>query len=295
MKHNYIIHSISFTLTNMNTENQEMIIVTSIYFLIGLIIAIMFNLLKPTPIKRWQMDGMPVIPTYPHLHDSMDALILAPKMKKWIEKIDNMQVDIRSIWVSDINWFSKTPDPKKLGFVKFSVNASDKSTGKPIASNIVFLRGDSVAIFIVVKVMSPITRRSKQYVLLCEQMRVASGQRRKEICAGMMDDEGNIASVVLKEVKEETGFNIKHKDELIELGSIYPSPGACDEEIFLYAWTTTITEEEFEEKQRRLFGNAAEVEEINLSFVPIKEMNNVLGEMKDVKAECAFRRYMNSK
>ena len=56
---------------------------------------------------------------------------------------------------------------------------------------------------------------------MCEQMRLASGARRKEICAGMMDDQGNIASVVLKEVKEETGFDIKHRDELIELGHIF--------------------------------------------------------------------------
>ena len=181
---------------------------------------------------------------------------------------------------------------KHSNIIWLSVNAVDKSTEKPIASNIVFLRGDSVAILIVVNAVSSTSRRSKQYVLMCEQMRLASGARRKEICAGMMDDQGNIASVVLKEVKEETGFDIKHRDELIELGSIYPSPGACDEEIFLYSWTTTISETEFEEKQCRIFGNATEAEEIKLSFVPIKEMNNVLDDMKDVKAECAFRRYI---
>lgn len=277
----------------MNTIEQ-MIITATIYFLTGLGVAVLYNKLKQKSVKKWQMSGISVIPTYPHLHESMDALIIAPKMVKWLAKLDKTQIDVESINITDINWFSSKPDPTKLGFVKFKANSFDKSTGKPIASNIVFLRGDSVSILIVVKVVST-TRHSKQYILMCEQMRVASGGRRTEICAGMMDDNGNIASVVLKEVKEETGFDIKHKRELIEMGSIFPSPGACDEEIFLYAWNTTISEEEFEEKQCRVFGNATEGEEIKLSFVPVKKMNQVLDKIQDVKAECAFRRYMSMK
>jgi ADP-sugar diphosphatase len=272
-----------------NTE--QMIITASIYFLTGLSLSVYYNYLKPRPTKKWQIGGVPIIPAHPHLVESMDALVVAPKLVRWFAKLDKSQVDVRSITVSDINWFSVKPDPKKLGFVKFNIIALDKSTEKQIASNVVFLRGDSVAILIVVSVMS--CNRRQQYVLLCDQMRVASGGRRTEICAGMMDDDGNIMSVVLKEVKEETGFDIKNKRELKELGSIFPSPGACDEEIFLYSWETTITEEDFKEKQQRVYGNAMEGEEIKLSFVPMENLN--LMDMKDVKAECAFRRYIASK
>jgi ADP-sugar diphosphatase len=279
-------------MTNSNINAQMVVI--GIYILTGVMIYMIYIHLKPKRTKKWHIDGIPIIPAHKHLNESMDALICAPKMLRWLAKMEKTQVELKSIFVTDINWFSAKPDPKKLGFVKFSVGAIDKTTKKHIASNIVFLRGDSVAILIVVKVVST-GHKSKQYVLLCDQMRVASGGRQTEICAGMMDDEGNIASVALKEVKEETGFDIKHRNSLIELGSIFPSPGACDEEIFLYAWTTTITEEEFEEKQCSVFGNATEAEEIKLSFVPIKEMNNVLDEIKDVKAECAFRRYNDRK
>lgn len=285
----------------MMNLTKEMMVAFGIYFLAGVIIFATYLTVKPNKKNMKvesngieEINGIQIIPSHLHLKASISALTRSPKLLRWIEKIDKTQIDLYSITVTDVNWFSATPDPNKLGFVKFKVDALDKSTGKQIASNIVFLRGDSVAILIVVKVVSSY-RKSKQYVLMCNQMRVASGGRRTEICAGMMDDAGNIASVALKEVKEETGFNIKHRDELIELGSIFPSPGACDEEIFLYAWTTTITEEEFEEKQCRMFGNSAESEEIKLSFVPIKEMNRVLGEIKDVKAECAFKRYMDSK
>ena len=124
-----------------NTE-QTIIITAGIYFLTGLSLAIIYNYLKPKPTKKWQIDGVPIIPAYPHLNESMDALVIAPKLARWFAKLDKSQIDVRSITVSDINWFSAKPDPKKLGFVKFNIIALDKSTGKQIASNVVVLRGD---------------------------------------------------------------------------------------------------------------------------------------------------------
>jgi hypothetical protein len=71
-----------------------------------------------------------------------------------------------------------------------------------------------------------------------------------------------------------------------------PSPGACDELIYLYAYQTVMSSKEFEEKQQKLYGNAEEHEEIQLQFVEINEYENmVLEETGDVKGECAFRRY----
>jgi ADP-sugar diphosphatase len=277
------------------TTNEQMITTTIIiYFISGVGIAILHHYLKQILFKEWHFNGIPLIPAHSHLCDSMDSLIKAPKLKRWFAKLDVSVIDVRSITITDINWFSAKPDPKKLGFVKFNINALDKSTQKQIASNVVFLRGDSVAVLIVVNVVMS-GKQNKEYVLLCDQMRVASGGRRIEICAGMMDDDGNIASVVLKEVKEETGFDIKNKRELKELGSIFPSPGACDEEVFLYSWTITITEKEFEEKQRNVFGNSKEGEEIRLLFVEMNKMQHVLVNVKDVKAECAYRRYQCNK
>ena len=249
---------------------------------------------KQNPINTWQIQSIPIIPKYPHLVESMDALQSAPKMINWVSKLDQTQIEVRSITITDIDWFAAKPDPKKLGFVKVSVDSTDKTTGKKILSNIVFIRGDAVAILIIVKVKSA-RGRITEYVLLCEQMRLPTGGRRREICAGMMDSEGNIASVALKEIEEETGFKIQNASELISLGSMYPSQGGCDEEIHLYAWTTMITEEEFEEKLGRVFGNSLEGEEIKLSFVPMKEFRKtVLTEIKDSKAETAVRRYYDN-
>lgn len=241
--------------------------------------------------EEWSVQGIPLIPKYPHLIRSMAALQAAPKMINWVNKLDKEEVQVKSITVTDIDWFSATPTPEKLGFVKVSVDAIDLRTNKKIMSNIAFIRGDAVAVLIVVKVATK-TDATTEYVLLCEQMRLPSGGRRKEICAGMVDANGNIGSVVLKEVEEETGFKIKNTNDLIPLGSIYPSQGGCDEEVFLYAWTTTITEEEFVEKLSHMFGNEEEGEEIQLHFIQMSALRSTgLNQIKDAKAEIAVRRY----
>jgi 8-oxo-dGTP pyrophosphatase MutT (NUDIX family) len=130
-------------------------------------------------------------------------------------------------------------------------------------------------------------------VLLCEQYRLPIGSKAKEIPAGMMDAEGNIVSVVLKEVKEETGFDIKHASELQALGSYFASPGGSDEEIKLFAWTTAISETEFQKKQERVYGLAEENEEIKLSFVELQEFKTqFVYEIGDAKAEIALFRYL---
>ena len=156
-------------------------------------------------------------------------------------------------------------------------------TENQIESNVI---GESVEILIVVNVVS-INLPPKRYVLVCDR----NGQ--PELCRGIMDENGDIHSVVLNKVKEETGFDIKHLVELITLGSIFPSPKTCDaNEVFLYAWSTNITQQEFKEKQYRMFNNSSE-KEIKLSFVEMQEMNKVLYRISDATTECAFRRFMS--
>lgn len=243
------------------------------------------------PTSEWSIQGIPLIPKHPHLVKSMSALQAAPKMINWVNKLDKEEMQVKSITVTDIDWFAANPTPEKLGFVKVSVDAIDLRTNKKIMSNIAFIRGDAVAVLIVVKVITP-SNAITEYVLLCEQMRLPAGGYRKEICAGMVDASGNIGSVVLKEVEEETGFKIKNTNDLIPLGSTYTSQGGSDEEVFLYAWTTTITENEFVEKLSDVFGNEEEGEEIKLHFTPMSTLRSTgLTQMKDAKAEIAVRRY----
>lgn len=246
------------------------------------------------PSSKWFINGIQIIPAHIGIEKSLDALIVAPKFVNWLHNIlSSRELLLTTIRVTDVDWFSAKPDPLKLGFVKCVLTDSiDATTGKKVMSNIVFIRGNSVAVLIIVKVLGKTSATDTKYILLCEQMRAPFGKRVKEICAGMTDAEGNILSVVLKEVKEETGINVKNVNELISLGTIMPSPGACDELIYLYAYETVMSEPEFEEKQQRIYGNADEHEEIKLQFVEINEYEKiVLEEIGDVKGECAFRRY----
>jgi len=100
---------------------------------------------------------------------------------------------------------------------------------------------------------------------------------------------------VLKEVKEETGFDIKHKSELQPLGSYFASPGGSDEVIHLFAWTTAISQAVFEEKQNKMYGCALENEEIKLSFVELEEFKKkTVYSIGDAKAEIALSRFHSS-
>ena len=258
------------------------------------------NYLKNKQNKQWFIDTdkngyIQIIPKFEHLEDQMDALIKAPKFINWLNTFDPEQITLRSVTITDIDWFCapNTPyNPLRLGFVKCSSEAYDFKTGKKIISSISFIRGNSVAILILVKVLGKSRQLDKEYVLLCEQHRLPIGKKAKEIPAGMMDADGNIISVVLKEVKEETGFDIKHAAELINLGSYFASPGGSDEEIKLFAWQTAISEREFEEKQAKMYGCAEENEEIKLSFVELKEFKTkTMYEIGDAKAEIALTRF----
>jgi len=256
---------------------------------------------KYKPSRKWFMHVtaniiVEIIPKHEHLEDQMDALILAPKFINWLKKFDQEQIQMRSVTITDIDWFSATPNPLKLGFVKCSSEAYDYDTGKKIVSNISFIRGDSVAILILAKVLNKDSKKDKEYVLLCEQHRLPIGRKAREIVAGMMDAEGNILSVGLKEVKEETGFDIKHKSELQALGSYFASPGGSDEVIHLFAWTTAISQADFDEKLARMYGCALENEEIKLSFVELDEFKKrTVFSIGDAKAEIALSRYLAKK
>jgi 8-oxo-dGTP pyrophosphatase MutT (NUDIX family) len=274
---------------------------STIAFAIANILYQFYKNRKYTPSRKWHIltekNGyVEIVPKFAHLEDQMDALVLAPKFIGWLNKFNPDQITLRSVTITDLDWFSapNTPyNPLRLGFVKCFSEAYDFKTGKKIVSSISFIRGNSVAILILVKVFAKDKKNDKDYVLLCEQHRLPIGRKAMEIAAGMMDAEGNIISVVIKEVNEETGFVIKHESDLQNLGSYFASPGGSDEAINLFAWNTAISEAKFKEIQEKLYGLKEENEEIKLSFVELQEFKTkTVYEIGDAKAEIALNRYL---
>ena len=237
--------------------------------------------------KKHSYKNVSVITEHSHIKNKLDAIVNSPKFKNWVDNITTEDITIKEFNVTDVDFFGKV-SPEKVGFIKGKCIAFDTKTGNQILSNIVFCRGNSVAVLIIVT----IKESSQKYILLCKQIRLPVGKVLIEACAGMLDD-GEVLGVVFKEIKEETGFKIK-KNDLIKLGNpIIPSGGGCDENIQLFAWETTITQDEFFDKQSKIFGCQEENESIQLCFYEYDKFDEVLDEIGDVKAECCWRRYKN--
>jgi hypothetical protein len=229
-------------------------------------------------------NGILIKAAHDHITSKLQAIVDAPKFKKWLDDFNRDEIEFIEFTVTDVDFFGP-PVPNKLGFVKGYGLALDKGTGEPIPA-IAFLRGDAVAVLIVVRVKET----GLNHIMLCKQLRFPSGGSLVEACAGMIDHQTrNVVGVAFNEVKEETGF-ILNEEDLISLGSIRPSGGGCDEIIHLYAWETEITQSEHDEKKRNIYGEGA-YEKIKLEFYDYETFDDTLDVLQDVKAECLWRRY----
>ncbi|MDD5165045.1 MAG: NUDIX domain-containing protein [Candidatus Pacebacteria bacterium] len=167
-------------------------------------------------------------------------------------------------------------------FAKLSVTAfDDNRIGKQIIPDVIFLRGNSVAIFPIL-----ISKETGQkYVVFTEQVRLPFGGQLVEIPAGMMDQEKNFIGVAAKEFKEEIGIAITaedltaltanrpfHQPPLMFPRGIAVSPGVCDEMMQFYLFRKTLPQADIEVLQGALTGNQNEGESICLKIVPWEDV-----------------------
>ena len=135
-------------------------------------------------------------------------------------------------------------------------------------------------------------QEGEEYAVLTVQPRVAAGSLGfVEIPAGMIDDAGTFGGAAAKEIKEETGLDIR-EDELIDMTQLaveslpekespdeghlqvglYPSPGGCDEFIPIFLARKKMDEREIEKLKGKLTGLRDHGEKITLKIVKLSDV-----------------------
>lgn len=105
--------------------------------------------------------------------------------------------------------------------------------------------------------------RISSRVVCIYQYRFAIDAWEYELPAGMIDDGEEPATAARRELREETGYVA---DDLVPLGSFYPSPGSTDEEIFLFAARCS----------QRVSRELDATEQIETRLIPIDEFSQLV-------------------
>ncbi|KAH7378141.1 nudix hydrolase 14 [Cadophora sp. MPI-SDFR-AT-0126] len=172
---------------------------------------------------------------------------------------------------------------KRVFFIKLFAQVTTES-GKDYLPGVVFLRGGSVAVLMIVR---PTDAPLERYVIMTEQARIAAGSLSfMEIPAGMLDDERNIKLAALREIEEEVGIFPKANDliDMTELAvtdhavtedirdAMYPSPGGCDEFINIFLWERNLDRLDIENLKDRLTGDRAAAEKITVRLLEYEKL-----------------------
>lgn len=205
------------------------------------------------------------------IHEKIPIITKSPKFIKFIDSLDKTILNITALKIHNIKWFcdSDNPTPDRLGFLYMELIATDKRTNTHI-SNIIFLRGDTIAIYL------RVVFNGKKYVVLTKQLRVPIGSDTLEIPSGMIDpqDEKFIGIAV-----QEIGINPPNETSLIPLGEFHPNSKNCDECIRLYYFEVKIDENQFNKIQIENYEN----ESIKIVLIPEENYENELKTIKDAK------------
>ena len=175
-----------------------------------------------------------------------------------------------------IQAFDRFPDgdTERIYFMKLFATVKNKSGG--FVSGVVFLRGGSTAMLIILR---PSDNPDERWVIMTEQPRIAAGSLQfMEIPAAIIDDTENIAESAARRISQEVDIKIDPKDlrNMTELAAknrktadglrhaIYPSPGGCDEFINLFLWEAEWPRLKLEALRNRLQGDRAKKEKITV-------------------------------
>ena len=209
------------------------------------------------------------------------AIIQSHKLLNYIDRnLSNKSVKINSIRIDKVNFFGKN-----VGFIYLESDIEVNGSNVP---GIAFLRGDSVAMLLILNTITP-NKEKKQFSIMIEQYRANVGKFSKGIPAGMIDEEGQVTSTAIKEIEEEVGeLNITEKD-LVFVTKYAPSSGGCDENLSIYYAEVEVGYAELMSFQDRITGSESEKEVIKLDVIPFENIPNY-----GIKAKVAFDKYIEN-
>eukprot|EP01029_Cantina_marsupialis_P029244 TRINITY_DN779995_c0_g1_i1.p1 TRINITY_DN779995_c0_g1~~TRINITY_DN779995_c0_g1_i1.p1 ORF type:complete len:271 (-),score=82.74 TRINITY_DN779995_c0_g1_i1:59-799(-) len=216
------------------------------------------------------------------------------KFKEWVDLVSkDKALEIKGIHIQSVDMFGA----KNVGFIKFKTQATVDGQRIP---GIVFMRGGAVAILMILKC------GEEKFALMTAQPRVPLGSSSfLEVPAGMIDGEGCVKGVAVKEIQEETGFEIK-SEELFDLSGfahghlaynkgMVPSAGGCDEFIRLFSWEQEVSPEKLAELQGKCTGLRDHGEMITLEVVPLENLWRSTPDAKTLSALFLYEKYNNAK
>lgn len=238
-------------------------------------------------------DVSPAVPVSLPQNLSEGQFLAFPAFKVWLKTLQSslaLQKNkdhafheapyaLRSIEVQSADFFG----PTRIGFIKFVAEVSNDQGEK--LPGIVFLRGGSVAILVILRQSG---NTDKRLVVMTAQPRIPAGSLSFfEIPAGMIDNSGTFTYAAAKEIKEETGLVIPQHElkdlTLLALKSatateehlqaaMYPSPGGSDEYIPLFLWEKVLPKKRIDSMRGKLTGLRAQGEKITVKLVNYEEL-----------------------
>ncbi|KAJ2616333.1 hypothetical protein H4S08_000827 [Coemansia sp. RSA 1365] len=253
-------------------------------------------------------------PAFTQWLELLDTQVTQAEAKKAADQADvsHTRVVVNKISIQSVDEFRSG----KIGFLKFVADATHYPEKKRVPG-VVFLRGGAVAILLILRTPSSLVHQQKQpvpsfkdtdYVVLTEQPRLAVPDFGLcELPAGMLDGStGEFSGTAAREIQEETGLVVKHKD-LIDLtppdsgvaGSsgglrgFYPSAGGCDEFIRLFACEKHVSEDELSQLRGKLSGLREDGEFITLRLVRLCDLWKNCRDMNAPAAAYLWDRHIN--
>jgi len=236
--------------------------------------------------------GVRVRTDRPSIRPCFETICAAPKFLTWLDKFPLDKFDLKTINLTDVDFFGSSSNPDKLGFLKFNCDVYNK-LGEPI-DGIVFLRGDCGAVLIVVT-----DELGNEHILLTEQPRIPIGGYKEEIVSGIFDSRiGNTVfnSVLKEKIREETSLELDENGENYSpLGEFTLSGGGSDEKVHLAVLDTQLESEKIEAMKLMQLGEQNSNEKIRLKFYPVETFEQELPRSSDAKTSLAWLRYKNAR